>query len=147
MRDTTLLILGAVLLAGGCAGDPMSGTGDRQRVSPEPARPAPARPAPVTDAPLPAFGDYVYVEELPEVIEKVAPEFPTDLKEGIEGVVIVQALVGTDGRVKDTRVVKSIPMLDDAVVAAVRQWVFKPAEAKGNPVAVWVAVPFRFPPR
>ena len=57
---------------------------------------------------------------------------------------LVQALVGKDGKVKDTQVVKSIPMLDDAAVKAVRQWVFKPALSNNKPVAVWVAVPVRF---
>jgi protein TonB len=56
----------------------------------------------------------------------------------------VQALVGKDGKVKDTKVVKSIPMLDAAAVAAVKQWVFKPALSNNKPVAVWVAVPVRF---
>jgi protein TonB len=53
-------------------------------------------------------------------------------------------LVGKDGFVKDTRVVKSIPELDDAAVASVRQWRFNPAYANGAPVAVWVAVPVKF---
>ena len=56
----------------------------------------------------------------------------------------VQALVGKDGRVKDTRVVKSIPMLDTPAVMAVKQWVFKPALSNNKPVAVWVAVPVKF---
>ena len=62
----------------------------------------------------------------------------------MDGVVMVQALVGKDGHVKDTRVVKSIPMLDASAVAAVKQWVFKPALSNNKPVAVWVAVPVKF---
>jgi len=46
--------------------------------------------------------------------------------------------------VVDTKVVKSIPMLDAAAVACVRQWIFKPALSKGQPVSVWVAVPVKF---
>jgi TonB family protein len=93
---------------------------------------------------LPKLGDYVYVEELPEAITKVAPSYPEGLHGGVEGTVLVQALVGADGRVKDTVVEKSIPVLDEAAVAAVRQWVFKPAMAGGKPVAVWVAIPVEF---
>jgi periplasmic protein TonB len=55
-----------------------------------------------------------------------------------------RALVGKDGRVKDTRIIKSIAMLDAAAVAAVRQWVFKPALSHDQPVAVWVATPVKF---
>jgi len=96
----------------------------------------------------PPFGDDVYVEELPEAIEKPQPEYPEAARRaGVEGTVLVQALVGTDGRVKDTKVVKSVPGLDDAAVAAARKWVFKPALSHGEPVEVWVAVPVRFPPK
>ena len=94
---------------------------------------------------LPQFGEYVYVEELPEAITKVKPDYPDIAREaGVDGVVLVQALVGKDGKVKDVRVVKPIPMLNDAAIAAVRQWVFKPALSNNKPVAVWVAVPVRF---
>jgi protein TonB len=101
--------------------------------------------APPSDEELPQFGQYVYVEELPEAITKAAPLYPDIAREaGVDGQVVVQALVGKDGRVKDTRVVKSIPMLDQAAVDAVKQWVFKPALSNNKPVAVWVAVPVRF---
>jgi TonB family protein len=49
-----------------------------------------------------------------------------------------------DGTVGDTKVVKSVLGFDQAAIDAVRQWKFKPAMAKGKPVAVWVAVPVRF---
>ncbi len=96
---------------------------------------------------LPAPGDYVYVEELPEAITKVPPVYPDAARAaGVKGTVLVQALVGKDGRVAEAKIVKSIPELDEAAVNAVRQWVFKPALSGGKPVAVWVAVPVRFPP-
>jgi protein TonB len=100
------------------------------------------RPQDVTPAP----GEYVYVEELPEAITKVPPSYPDAAREaGVDGTVLVQALVGKDGRVADTRIQKSIPMLDAAALASVRQWRFKPAlGAKQQPVAVWVAVPVKF---
>lgn len=101
--------------------------------------------APPSDDQLPQFGEYVYVEELPEAITKVKPVYPDIAREaGVDGVVLVQALVGKDGHVKDVRVVKRIPMLDDAAITAVKQWVFKPALSNNKPVAVWVAVPVRF---
>ena len=94
---------------------------------------------------LPKFGEYVYVEELPEAITKAQPVYPDLAREaGVDGTVMVQALVGKDGKVKDTRVVKSIAMLDGAAEAAVKQWVFKPALSNNKPVAVWVAVPVKF---
>ena len=75
----------------------------------------------------------------------MTPVYPPDARrKGIEGTVMVQALVGRDGAVHDTRIVKSIPGLDKAAVAAVKQWTFKPALSKGKPMAVWVAVPVQF---
>lgn len=101
--------------------------------------------APPSEDELPKLGDYVYVEELPEAVTKVAPDYPDLARSAnVDGTVLVQALVGKDGRVKDAKVVKSIAMLDAAAVAAVRQWVFKPALSNNKPVAVWVAVPVRF---
>ncbi len=101
--------------------------------------------APPTDDDLPKLGDYVYVEELPEAITKAPVIYPDIAREaGVDGQVLVQALVGKDGKVKDTKVMKSIPMLDAAAVAAVKQWVFKPALSNNKPVAVWVAVPIKF---
>ena len=94
---------------------------------------------------LPKSSDYVYVEELPEAVTKVPPVYPQGARDArIEGIVLVQALVGKDGFVKDTRVLKSVPRLDEAAEAAVRQWLFKPASTKRLPVAVWIAVPVRF---
>jgi TonB family protein len=102
-------------------------------------------PVVVTKEGLPAFGEYVYVEELPEAVTKVAPVYPDEARKArLSGQVVIQALVGTDGAVHDTRVVKSVPGLDDAAVACVRQWRFKPALSRGDPVAVWVAVPVKF---
>ncbi len=96
---------------------------------------------------LPKLGEYVYVDELPLAITKVAPVYPASAREaGIAGQVMVEALVMRDGSVGDVFVVKSIPELDAAAVEAVRQWRFQPAKAHSVTVAVWVAVPLKFGP-
>jgi len=109
---------------------------------------APCYPAdvPMSDAAdNPKFGDYVYVEELPEAIEKVPPEYPESAR-GRDGdrLVMVQALVRRDGTVGEVCIVRSIPALDRAAAMCVRHWRFKPARTAGNPVAVWVGVPVKF---
>jgi protein TonB len=122
--------------AGGGGADPFA---PRDRSLPSP------RPPGLSDDSLPAFGTYVYVEELPEAIQRVAPVYPEQARlDGAQGTVLVQALVGRDGLVRDARIQKSIPGLDDAALEAVRKWRFKPAMALGRPVAVWVAIPVRF---
>ena len=86
---------------------------------------------------LPVFGEFVSVDELPEPIEKVPPKYPqTPQWAGVGGTVIVHALIGRDGLVKETKVVHSIPGLDEAAVTAIAQWKFKPAKSNGEPVAV-----------
>ena len=124
----------------------------------EPPHPTPPPPkAMVTPPPKvampppphrPEFGEYLYVEELPEAVKKVDPVYPDD-QERVHGVVMVQALVLEDGSIGDARVVDTEPgqgMLGDAAIACVRQWRFKPAMSGGKPVAVWVAIPIRFGP-
>jgi len=101
--------------------------------------------APPSEEELPKYGDYVYVEELPEAITRVNPTYPDLARDaGVDGTVLVQALVDKTGHVRDVKVVKSIPMLDASALSAVKQWVFKPALSNNKPVAVWVAVPIHF---
>ena len=117
----------------------------KREKGPPPAATQEIAVAPPTDEELPKFGEYVSVEELPEAVSPVQPAYPDSArKAGVEGSVVIQALVGKDGLVKDTHVVTSIPALDTAAVAAVRQYRFKPAMNHRNPVAVWVAVPVKF---
>ena len=92
-----------------------------------------------------ASGGYIYVEELPDAIVRVNPSYPDSAREaGVDGTVVLQAHVCACGQVDSTRIVLSIPMLDAAAVAAARQWMFKPALSSGEPVAVWVSIPFKF---
>ena len=101
--------------------------------------------APPSEDELPKLGEYVYVEELPEAVTKVQPEYPDIARQAnVDGTVMLQVLVGKDGKVKDAKVVKSVAMLDAAALSAVKQWIFKPALSNNKPVAVWVAVPMKF---
>ena len=109
-----------------------------------PQSPATA-PTSVSPPHRPQIGEYVPVDQPAEAISKVDPIYPEDAKQaGIEGTIVVQALVIEDGSVEECRAVPSIPALEDAAVACVRQWHFKPAMIGGKPVAVWVTVPVRF---
>ena len=84
-------------------------------------------------------------ETMPEAVKRVAPRYPEDARNArIQGTVMVQALVGRDGEVKEVRIRESIPMLDEAALDAVRKWRFKPATADGEPRAVWVSIPVKF---
>jgi TonB family protein len=86
------------------------------------------------DAPLRVGGDV----RAPVVMEKVEPVY-TDAarKAGINGIVIVESIIGRDGVVKNVSVLKPLPFgLDQAAVDAVKQWKFKPGMLEGKPVDV-----------
>ena len=92
-----------------------------------------------------AFGTYFYFDELPDAIVKVPPVYPDSAREaGVDGLVMVMAHVCACGEVSETRIVRSVPLLDAASAEAVRKWIFKPALLAGEPVSVWVAVPVKF---
>ena len=99
---------------------------------------------PIEDA-LPNPEDYVAVEELPQLVVPPAPAYPKIAQDaGVEGTVLLLVLVGKDGQVKEVRVSKSIPMLDEAAMVAAKKASFKPALQNNKPVAVWVALPIKF---
>ena len=65
-------------------------------------------------------------------------------KARVQGVVICEVLIRPDGTVADARVLRSIPLLDQAAVDAVRQWVFTPTLLNGNAVPVIMTVTVNF---
>jgi TonB family protein len=106
-----------------------------------------AIPAPPVVEVDPEPNDVVPVDEMPVLVRRVIPDYP-DLAQdaGVEGTVYVQAKIGRDGRVAEVRIQpgRSIPLLDDAALAAVRAMVFTPALMNGHPVVVWVRQPVVF---
>jgi protein TonB len=62
----------------------------------------------------------------------------------IEGIVIIDATIGADGRVLGVRLLRPLPFLDQAALDAVRQWQFTPTLLNGVPVPVLMTVTVRF---
>jgi TonB family protein len=82
--------------------------------------------------------------QLPRIIKHVEATYPDELRaKGIQGVVFVRITVGIDGRVTDATIVKSIPGLDPAAIAAVRQWEF---DARGMTASATGTVMLSFNP-
>ncbi len=115
----------------------------RDRVPPPPDGTVAPHPDPRgPDAPP---GGHAQIDEMPTVIERVAPVITAEMKRRkLSGTVVVQAFVSREGRVLDARVSRSVAGLDEAAVAAVRKWYFKPARSGGRPVDTWLAVPVQF---
>jgi protein TonB len=103
-------------------------------------RSAPSRPKP---------DDFIPVEEQPawdadDLLRRVKyPELAR--RNGVEGLVVVRALIERNGRVVDTQVDRSDnPILTEAAVEAVRATPFTAAKQNGYPVAVWIQIPVTF---
>ena len=93
------------------------------------------------DAPVHKIGGGV---SAPAVISERKPVYPSEAM-GIDGVVVLECVVETDGSVGDIRVVKPLdPALDQAAVAALEQWRFKPARKEGKAVRALVDVEMAF---
>jgi TonB family protein len=81
----------------------------------------------------------------PTKVADVRPVYPPIAQSArVQGVVIVEATIGVDGSVTDARVMRSIPLLDQAAVDAVRQWRFTPTLLNGVPVPVIMTVTVNF---
>ena len=71
------------------------------------------------------------------LIHDVTPQYPPEAgRARIEGTVVLMAVIGTDGGVKDVRVESGLPILAQAAIDAVKQWRYKPYMIDGEPVEV-----------
>jgi TonB family protein len=83
----------------------------------------------------------------PTKIKDVRPVYPAIARSArVSGTVVIEATIGPDGKVVDTKVVKSVPMLDQAALDAVQQWEYTPSLLNGVPVPVTVTVTIDFKP-
>jgi protein TonB len=62
----------------------------------------------------------------------------------VQGVVIIEATIGADGKVKEAKVLRGQPLLDQAALDAVKQWVFSPTLLNNVPVPVIMTVTVNF---
>ena len=79
------------------------------------------------------------------LLTRVVPKYPEEAKQkGIQGPVVMKALVGTDGSVQEVKVMSGDAELVPAAVEAVQQWRFQPHLLKGNPVEFETQVTLNF---
>jgi len=92
-------------------------------------------------APVRAVGEI----KPPKLIKEVKPIYPEDARQKrVEGTVILEATTDVYGRVKKVEVLRSIPLLDQAAIDAVRQWVYEPAIIEGRPIGLTFTVTVNF---
>jgi protein TonB len=108
-----------------------------EAITPLPPPPPPSAP----DAPIRIGGNI----RPPTKIKDVRPVYPTIAQAArVEGMVIIETMIGPTGRVLDAKVIRSIPLLDAAALEAVRQWEFTPTLLNGSPVPVVLTVTVNF---
>ncbi len=96
-------------------------------------------------------GDLVPISQVdiqPRPVKIVEPKYPELAKQmGLEGIVVVNALISEKGDVIKTEILRGIKngsSLEQAAEAAVRQWKFTPAVKNGLKVKVWKPIEIRF---
>ena len=88
---------------------------------------------------------FVECSEKPVLITRVTPAYPElARKSHIEGSVVTKVLIDKKGNIEVAEIFKSVPMLDDAALKAVRQFKFKPGKQRDKYVKVWMHIPFAF---
>ncbi len=131
---------------GGTIAEAVSGAGraDAEGSSPPSIAGSGSGTAPVTEVGSSEPG-FTWFERMPEVVRSVKPIYPElAISAQVEGTVQVWALVSKEGTVQEARIRRSIVVLDQAALDAVRQWRFIPARSGDQAVRAWVSVPIRF---
>jgi protein TonB len=104
--------------------------------------PAPAPPPPPVDKPPVRLHSGI---QAPRKIVDVAPVYPPLAREThVQGVVILEVVIDDDGDVASARVLRSVTLLDQAAVEAVRRWRFSPARLNGEAIPVVMTVTVNF---
>jgi TonB family protein len=106
----------------------------------------------ITAAKTPAFGagaaDTCTTDGvvMPRVLYEVKPAYTeTAMRERVEGIVEMDAIVDSGGRVSDVRVMRPLhEELDEQAVRALREWQFAPGTVNGIPAPVVVSVEMSF---
>ena len=108
----------------------------------------PAPPLPVVPPPAVQPKEVVRVGlgvTAPQKIRHVAPIYPPiALAARQEGVVILEAVIDEAGSVRDVKILRSVQLLDQAAMDAVRQWRFTPTLLSGEPVPIVMTVTVDF---
>ena len=81
----------------------------------------------------------------PQRLREVNPVYPPIAQAArVQGIVIIEATIGEDGQVTNARILRSVPLLDQAALDAVRQWQYMPTMLNGVPVPVIMTVTVNF---
>jgi protein TonB len=81
----------------------------------------------------------------PKKLKTIDPAYPAIAKQArVQGIVILECTIDPQGRVRDVKVLRGIPLLDQSAIEAVKQWVYTPTLLNGVPVPVIMTVTVNF---
>ena len=81
----------------------------------------------------------------PKRVKSVPPHYPPEAQAlGMRGIVILELVVGPDGKVVSARVTRSVPPFDEPALSAAREWEYAVTKVDGKPVSVVLTVPIEF---
>jgi TonB family protein len=81
----------------------------------------------------------------PKKVRHVSPSYPDIAKQArVQGVVILEATITPSGKVGDVKVLRGVPLLDEAALEAVKQWEYTPTLLNGVPVPVIMTITVNF---
>ena len=81
----------------------------------------------------------------PKRIAGSSPEYPLIARNArVQGVVILEAVINERGEVGRIKVLRSVPLLDNAAITAVQQWRYTPTLLNGVPVSVLMTITVNF---
>ena len=85
---------------------------------------------------------------IPRILKEARPQYTSDaMRAKIQGSVVLECVVQTDGTVGDVRVIRSLDTtygLDQEAIKAAKQWKFAPGTRNGEPVPVMVSIELTF---
>lgn len=71
------------------------------------------------------------------LVQQIKPHYPPlAVQARIQGTVVLQAVIGKDGKVHELQLVSGHPLLAPAAMEAVKQWRYRPYLLNGEPVEV-----------
>ncbi len=108
----------------------------------EPLAPPPPPPAPVIKIERIKQGGVIQAANLIRQVNPVYP--PLAVKARSQGVVVLAAVISKQGTVESLRVISGHPLLNQAALDAVKQWLYRPTTLNGDPVEVETTITVTF---
>ena len=110
-------------------------------LAPPPPPPPPPAPPVIRAAPVRQGGNV----QAANLIHQVNPVYPAIARQTrIQGVVVLEAIIGKDGSIDSLRVVSGHLLLTQAALDAVKQWKYRPTMLNGEPIEVITTITVTF---